>query len=882
MKSTFDTLKQGAEFASELMMILLELRAPHIAPLFLALKDRFAQMPLPTLDECGLQKEHLPELIHAFSLYNMLLNIIEERTKTRHRNVSNLLLDTIEELEQTFDRCDILASLETLEFYPVFTAHPTESRRRTFLESHHDIYNLLDKIYSAPNERESKQYLDRLIYRLVLLWNTPLVRNEKLEVLFELDNLLYIIESSLLGSALKSAKQIANILQKPLARSPIRLGSWIGGDRDGNPNVNNHVMLKVMKIAHENIIKIYLKRIVRLSRELSHSSDLCAPTQALRDSLAREITHLPPSLATFHQYEPFRAKLRLMRQKLENRLIYVNNPTSVDFVYKHSSELVADIDMLIESMDNISATFLREFRNLVLIAGFHLFTLDFREHRDTIGMAIEEIFALLGYVQGDFWNLPKARKIEILNTALAAPPIVLQSLFGKVSHSTEEMMCAFLQIMWARERISKWIMHSFIVSMTQDSADLLAVLWFAKQSGLWVQGSKARISIAPLLETIDDLQKAPEILHDLCANPYYRDYLSQHGDMQEIMIGYSDSSKDGGILTSNYALNAAILDLMALKDELGISFRLFHGRGGSVSRGGGKLESALFASPPQSVEGFLKTTEQGEVIAAKYLNRSNATYHFTTTLAALLKRSVYDRFHITTHKESEAQKRLLQQMSDVSRKKYRSLVYETEGFIDYFKQATPISFIQQLNIGSRPSKRRDTQRVEDLRAIPWVFAWTQNRTILPAWFGVGSGCEGVKEQRAILQQCYADVPFFKVTIDNIARSLLKVNLQIASLYNQFVKNGALREQIFDIICAEHALTLLWVKEIRNESELLENESALRESLLLRNPTIDAINFFQVELIKEFEQSQYDERRQRLTKLIAGTIVGIAQGMKNTG
>ncbi|MDE7173680.1 MAG: phosphoenolpyruvate carboxylase, partial [Helicobacter sp.] len=344
----------------------------------------------------------------------------------------------------------------------------------------------------------------------------------------------------------------------------------------------------------------------------------------------------------------------------------------------------------------------------------------------------------------------------------------------------------------------------------------------------------------------------------------------------------SDSSKDGGIFTSNYALNAAINDLMALKDALGISFKLFHGRGGSVSRGGGKLEMALFASPPQSVAGFLKTTEQGEVIAAKYLNRSNATYHFTTTLAALLKCSVHDRFHINTHKESEAQKRLLREMSAISRKKYRSLVYETDGFIDYFKEATPISFIQQLNIGSRPSKRRDTQRVEDLRAIPWVFAWTQNRAILPAWFGVGSGCEGVKNAREILQQCYADVPFFKVTIDNIARSLLKVNLQIASLYNQFVKNGTLREQIFDIICAEHALTLAWVKEIRNEKKLLENESALRESLLLRNPTIDAINYFQVELIKEFEEAQYDERKQRLTQLIASTIVGIAQGMKNTG
>lgn len=882
MTNTINTLEQGAKFASDMIITLLELRSPHIVSPFLKLKERFAKPPLPSSLEYTIPQEQLPDLIHAFSLYNMLLNIIEERHKTQYRDASNLLANTIDELEKTFDRCDILDILENLDFYPVFTAHPTESRRRTFLESHHDIYNLLDKIFTAPTQQEAKQYYDRLIYRLVLLWNTSLVRSKKVEVLFELDNLLYIIESSLLSSALKVSKQVTNILKKPLTHSPIRLGSWIGGDRDGNPNVNNDVMLKVMKIQHESIIRIYLKRLTRLLRELSHSNDLCVPSKALADSLEAEIMHLPSSVAAFHQYEPFRTKLRIMYLKLENRLIYVNNPTSINFVYKRSSELIADIDLLIESMDTISSTFLREFRNLVMLAGFHLFELDFREHRDTIGIALEEIFSLLGYVQGDFWNLPKDSKIEILNAALDAAPINLHSLMGRVSKHAEEIVQAFLKIAWAKKRISKKILESFIISMTQDAADLLSVLWFAKQSGLWIMGEKARISITPLLETIDDLQKTGAIMKDLCSNPHYRSYLNEHDNVQEIMIGYSDSSKDGGIFASNYSLNRAISDLITLQSSLGIRFKLFHGRGGSVSRGGGKLESALFSSPPYSVNGFLKTTEQGEVIAAKYLNRSNATYNLTTTIAALLKRSVNDRFGIVLHKESDEQKQLLSNMSHISRKAYRLLVYETPGFIDYFKEATPITFIQQLNIGSRPSKRKDTQRVEDLRAIPWVFAWTQNRTILPAWFGIGSACDGVCHKQEILHQCYVNIPFFKVTIDNIAQSLFKANLQIANLYNQFVKDPVIRDSIFGIIMTEYQKTVHWVRLIRGEEELLHNDSYLRESLLLRNPTIDAINFFQVELIRELQNSQYEERRQRLTKLIHSTIVGIAQGMKNTG
>ncbi len=882
-------LHKGSAFASKIIVELLELLAPNVAANFLMLKELFAKdkTALNTKDMSYL-KEQIPELVHSFSLYNMFLNVVEERFFAMNRDSSELLFNTIKELESNgFDRNDILDVLKDIEFYPVFTAHPTESRRRTFLESHHDFSSLLDKILKNPHSKEGQQSYERLMYRLVLLWRTHLVRDKKVEVLFELDNLLYIVESSLLLSALKSCRQISSALKVPLKHSPIRLGSWIGGDRDGNPNVNNDTMLKVMKAQHKSIIRIYIERINRLTRELSCAAELCPPSTRLMQSLHEESQYLPPSLQTLHQNEPFRAKLHIIKQKLQNRLIYVNNRNGIDFVYKNTQELIDDIDILIESLDAISATFLKEFRNLVLLGGFHLLELDFREHRAVLNSALSEIFSLLGYAQGDFCDFSLEKKIQILNQALTYPPINLNILKGKISESTEEFVESFLKIAWAKERISENILESFIVSMTQDAADMLGVLWFAQQSNLWIKGKKATLSITPLLETIDDLKRAGDIMRKLCDNEHYIAYLRDHHRTQEIMIGYSDSSKDGGIFASNYFLNQAIADLVALEDELNIKFKLFHGRGGSISRGGGKLESALFASPQKSVSGLLKTTEQGEVISSKYLNSSSAEFNFTTTICALLKKSVWDKFGTQSSMSlSDYHQELMCKVSQVSQQTYRSLVYGTEGFVEYFKEATPIYFIQQLNIGSRPSKRKETQRVEDLRAIPWVFAWTQNRAIIPAWYGVGSGLESVfgdmDNYVSILHECYDKIPFFKVTVDNIAQSLLKVDLQIASLYNQFVSNRNIQEKIYAYIAEEYEKTLHWIKIIRMEDNIMEHDGILQESILMRKPTIDALNFFQVELIKEFKNAHYEERRQRLIKLINSTVIGIAQGMRNTG
>lgn len=875
-----------ADFIFSLMCELLQEVAPEIKEDFISLKEDTTidyQLKRKLLD--SLESKDISKLIKAFTLYYLLLNIIDERYFISLNSKAHIK-PTLEELKsQQYDEEDIKNVLRKIKFYPVFTAHPTESLRRTFLESYHEMYDDLNCWFQFQ-DNNAKEHLK---YRLNLLWYSHIVRSEKIEVLFELDNLLYFMESSILQSGVNVLEEVQNTLQIPLKKSPIRLGSWIGGDRDGNPYVTNGVMIEVMKRQHQTIIEHYLKQIDKLSRELSIAQEYSQPTQELLDSLEREKDYLDDMAKKLFLQEPFRAKLTCMRQKLQNRILALNLPQSAlyenkPYMYENSKEFIKDIDMMIESLDKRGGIYLRKLKNLVLLAGFHLMQLDFRQHRDVFWRALTEIFALLGYTQGDFSLLPPKEQTEILNTALNAPLLDLNILYGKLSKESQELLMAFINFKWAKERISDNIIDSCIISMCQSSNDLLCVLWFAKQSGLWREGKKTRISISPLFETIGDLENAPTILRELCANPQYAEYLQSRKNNQEIMIGYSDSSKDGGIFTSNYSLRKAINNLIILESELKIKFRLFHGRGGSVSRGGGALEDALLSSPDNSVAGFLKTTEQGEVISEKYLNPKKAEYSFSSALATLLKKSVYDKYGINQQICNRDFETIMQKVSEESFKAYRKLVYETEGFIEYFKSATPIEFIQQLNIGSRPSKRKNTQNVEDLRAIPWVFAWTQNRSIIPAWYGLGSGLEEASKicDKAILQECYTKDLFFKTTIDNISQAFLKVDLEIARHYNAFVEDISLREKIWNMIESEYNLTLKWLLYVRQEKELLTSEKCIQESILLRKSFLTTLSFFQFYLMEQYKKATYEEQRQRIAKQIITTIVGIAQGIRNTG
>lgn len=873
------------EFIFGLMREQLDMVAPQISPLFLSLKDG------NKTDLNALSAEDISNLIKAFTLYHLLLNIIDERHRLSRVKKSTFSTVISELRTQKYDDADIRSVLKKIRFYPVFTAHPTESLRRTFLESYHEMSDDLEAWFRFEDQ-DAKEHLR---YRLNLLWNSHIVRSEKIEVLFELDNLLYFMESSILSSGANVLKEVQEALKElgdkeTLKKSPIRLGSWIGGDRDGNPYVTNAIMLKVMKRQHETIIHQYLKRIDKLTRELSVAAEFITPSSSFLESLEEEKEHLDSTAKKLFLQEPFRAKLTCMRQKLENRILALNLPQSALsenklYMYANSKEFIKDIDMMIESLDERSGIYLKELKSLAILAGFHLMQLDFRQHRDVFWNALAEIFSHLGYVQGDLLLLPESERTKILNKALDVPLLDLNTLYGKLSTQTQETILAFVHFKWAKDRISDNIIDSCIISMCQSKNDLLCVLWFAKQSGLWRKGKKTRISISPLFETIEDLESAPKILRELCENPHYSEYLQSRKNYQEIMIGYSDSCKDGGIFASNYSLRQAIENLVALENELKIKFRLFHGRGGSVSRGGGALEDALLSSPINSVAGFLKTTEQGEVISARYLNPRKAKSSFSSALATLLKKSVYDRYGMEVKNCSIDFEPLLQKISIESYKAYRKLVYETEGFMEYFKSATPIYFIQQLNIGSRPSKRKDTQNVEDLRAIPWVFAWTQNRAIISAWYGLGSGLEEAFKEfgdREILRRCYHENLFFRTTINNISQALLKVDLDIASHYNAFVEDVELRERIWNMIKEEYHRTLEWLLYVRGEEHLLASEKLIQESILLRRPFLTSLSFFQLYLMRAYKEAHYLEQKERIAKQIVATIVGIAQGIRNTG
>ncbi|BEG56651.1 hypothetical protein NHP21005_03390 [Helicobacter sp. NHP21005] len=633
--------------------------------------------------------------------------------------------------------------------------------------------------------------------------------------------------------------------------------------------VTNALMREVIAIQHHFVIDLYLKELDKLRRELSISVDFCPISVALQEDLKESYHKLDPTSARLHPKEPFRAKLLLMQTKLKNRLIALNSPTPIDFSYQNANELAADIDLLLENLEpSLQGSMLR-FKNLVLLTGFHLLSLDFREHRAVFVNALSEVFSLLSLAT-DFYALPEEQKLEALNHALELEPISFWPLLPQVSLECKRLLEAFLTMLWAQTKIAKETFSSVVISMTTQASDLLAVLWLAKQVGL-----EKDLYITPLFETIEDLNHAPAILKALHANPHYQAYLQGMQNTQEIMVGYSDSSKDGGIFASNYNLHMAICQLVALGQELGMEFILFHGRGGSVSRGGGSLEDALLSAPLFSVQDTLKLTEQGETISSRYLNNTSALNNLSNIVGALLKKSLYDKQGLSKNPINPATKELMQALSQISYTTYRQL-YTMPGFLEYFKQATPIAFIQELNLGSRPAKRKESTKLEDLRAIPWVFAWTQNRSILPAWFGVGSALKSVDLKD--LQACYLEGGFFKVVLDNIAQVLLKVDLGIARQYHAFARSVPNAAKIWTQIENEFATSLECILAIRQENALLEKDAIVRQGILFRTPYINALSCLQIELIKAFKQDPKDQ----VKLAIQSTLIGIAQGLRNTG
>ncbi|MDW8308668.1 MAG: phosphoenolpyruvate carboxylase [Verrucomicrobiales bacterium] len=731
-------------------------------------------------------------LAHAFSLFFQLVNLCEERARVRHLRAHAAPAQSLRHLFQelraarvppeTLQRC-----LDSLDIQPVLTAHPTEAKRRTVLNH---LLRLQERFYEPDEILEA-------------LWQTDEIRERPVTPLDEADTTLFLLERAALPAV---ASFYATFDAELRAAYPgvqrrtwfLSFGSWVGGDRDGHPLVTPETSLSVAARNAERIRGHYACECEGLIAQLSHAAPR-APRRPLRTA----------GEDPFQPREIFRHQLRAIRRRLRSG-------------YRHARALMRDLVAIQTGLRRQHAHRAADGALAGLIAqvgtfGLHFVHLDFRDHRDKLFQAPDDLMQQF--------------------RALRA----IQREHGEVAA------------------------HRFILSMTREARDLTALLAMARRAG-------ARVDLVPLFETIEDLRRADAILSELWADPDYRAHLRERGDVQEVMLGYSDSNKDGGYLAANWCLHQAQQRLAALADAAGIRLRFFHGKGGSIDRGGGMSHRSLRAQPHAAHGGRIRITEQGEVVALKYSNPVIAQRNLEQLTTAVIATQCLPK--PTAEPRWEA---AMEQLARESCRVYQDLVWHTAGFAQYFRQATPIDLLEHLNIGSRPARRAAGDDLRSLRAIPWVFAWTQSRHLLSAWYGLGHALE-VHPDTELLREMYQGWPFFRTLLDNAEVSLAKTDLYIASRYASLVTDAGVRRDIFGRIAAEHARAVRQILRITQHDRLLANQPVLAESIRLRNPYVDPLNYLQIQFLRRWRRRPTP----RLRRLLALTVNGIAFGMKSTG
>ncbi len=906
----------------------------------------------------GLSLDDAIGVIRAFSVYFQLANIAEQHHRIRRKRYYELhtpeqpqrgsLADTLRELaRQRVRPQDLQAVLDRLEIVPVMTAHPTEAARRTLLEKHRrlaDLLAALDQEHLAARQR--RELHTQLAAEVEAVWQTDEVRHTQPTVLDEVNNTLYYFDATLFETVPSLLEELERGLAQHFPgvtlateRVPLRFGSWVGGDRDGNPNVTPETTWETLLLQQRLALRKYLASVAALSRRLSESSRFTTAAPALLASLADDAARLPELAERVRRRnaeEPYRQKLSYVYRRLEQTLnrnealadaLRVTSASDGEaalisirpglpiierlkltpehtHVYRTGQELYEDLRLVRDSLRANQSAYaaLGTERLLRQVATFdlHLATLDLRQHSERHSAALNEITARLGLAQA-YADMAEPARLAWLTQELQTP----RPLVGSDDHysaATTETLNVFRVMRRALDEISPGCLRTYIVSMTRTVSDLLAVLVLAKHAGLVECGmrnaecgiesesirnpqSAFRIAVAPLFETIEDLRNAPGVLAQLFAHPVYRDLLSAQGNLQEVMIGYSDSSKDGGILTSSWELFKAQERLWEVARAHGVELRLFHGRGGTVGRGGGPSHEAILAQPPGTVAGRIKITEQGEVISSKYSLPEIAQRSLELNISAVIAASLP---HSEKNPRQLAQwQAVMEQLSQTAFETYRRVVRETPGFYEYFTQATPVEELQHLRIGSRPAKRKSgSQSIDDLRAIPWVFGWTQSRHLLPGWLAVGTALESfIQSDPArhleLLRAMYRDWPFFHSTLSNIEMTLAKADFPIARQYAARTPERGLGRRLFKLLEAEYQRTCRVVLQITGEKQLLDNAPVLRRSIAVRNPYVDPMSYLQVELLARKRAGKAAEQDKLLYAILL-TINGIAAGMRNTG
>ncbi len=836
-------------------------------------------------------------IIRAFTHFALLANVAEDIHRERRRAIHvaageppqpSSLAATYAKLDTAqLDSARVSEALAGAVVSPVITAHPTETRRRTIFLTQHRITELMRQRLHGDDDVE-----DELRRHILTMWQTALVRLSRLQIQDEIETGLRYYPASFfeviprvnaeVRTALSTRWPDARLLEEPI----LRPGSWIGGDRDGNPNVTAEVVRLATGEASFTALDHYFSELAALEEELSMSARLVRTSDELT-VLADKC--VDPARAD----EPYRRALRAIRGRLTSTAAEILDRQAEHELdlglprYLTSRELLADLDVVDASLRGNGSAVIADDRLAVLresvrVFGFHLCGLDMRQNSDVHEEVIAELLAWAG-VHPDYRSLAERDRVELLAAELATRrPLV------KPDAELSELARKELDIVAAAARAVRVFgplaVPNYIISMCESVSDFLEAAVLLKEAGLLDVSATpcyAPVGIVPLFETIEDLQRGASVLEAALAVPAYRAAVSARGDNQEVMLGYSDSNKDGGYLAANWALYRAELDLVASARKAGIRLRLFHGRGGTVGRGGGPSYEAILAQPPGAVNGSLRLTEQGEVIAAKYAEPQSAHRNLETLLAATLEATLLDVEGLGD--DADPAYRVLDDLAARARRAYSELVHDTPGFVDYFKASTPVSEIGALNIGSRPTSRKPTTSIADLRAIPWVLAWSQSRVMLPGWYGTGTAFEeyiaGGDEQLQVLQDLYRRWPFFRTVLSNMAQVLAKSDMGLAARYSELVEDETLRRRVFDKIVAEHGRTIRMHKLITGHDDLLADNPALARSVFNRFPYLEPLNHLQVELLRRYRSGDTDELVQRGILL---TMSGLATALRNSG
>jgi len=829
------------------------------------------------------------QVIRSFSTYFQMVNTAEKVHRIRRRreylrdveqNQPGGLEETLLKLKASGVDLDGLQSLlDSMLIEPVFTAHPTEPTRRTILRKEQNIVkHLVDLLNPTMTPQEVNAALQNIRLLATTGWQTDEHPSERMTVADELEHVLFFVTDVLYRAIAPFYEDVRDAVERIYGKESrrveipdfVKFASWVGGDMDGNPNVNAKTIRATLARQRSLILDLYYKECAAIAAKLSQSTDRASFSETLLDKIEeyrgifQNAYHAVPAR---HRDMPYRVFLRLVQQRLQS--------TFDDDIYPYEKvgELIADIELVAESLScnkgkHAGLFAVQRLLRRIRSFGFHLVTLDVRQDAEVHRRVVAECLGEEEWLERPAKERT-ARIIEAINTR-ESPPMDLSTRARKT-------LGVFQAIAFCRRKYGPEAIGPFIISMTEGADDILSVLLLSQWGELHNRHGEVPLDVAPLLETVDDLHNGPEILESLLSTELYREHIERRGNRQTVMIGYSDSNKDGGLASARWALQNAQEMLVNTVESQDIELTLFHGRGGTISRGGSKTHVAVLGAPPGTVNGRLRVTEQGEIINEKYGLRGIALRTLEQITGSVALATAMPK-----HRGNDMPE--WHEMMDIiaaeSRKAYRKLIYETPEFYEYFRKATPIDLIERMRIGSRPSSRRSQSGIEDLRAIPWVFSWTQARFVLPGWYGLGSGLAKAAEQFGdeVFREMFAEWYFMRSLTADAEMVLAKADLGIAELYSRLA--GDLHDEFFPIIENEYELTQNLILEYSDHESLLEGDVTLQRAIMLRNPYVDPMSLMQVDLLSRWRASNYEDE-DLFTALLA-SVNGIAQALQNTG